>query len=127
MPKAPQPAAVRPRILLVEDDAALRRALTFSLRIEGYEVDAMDRGEALLDHALEGSAVIVIDQNLPDLTGLECLARLGDRGAAPPAILITAELPARLKAQADRLGATVVQKPILGDALITALRGIRTA
>jgi DNA-binding response OmpR family regulator len=119
----PDTAVYRPRILLVEDDAALLRALAFSLRIEGFDVTPLDRAEALLEQAFDRPVLIVTDQNLPGLTGLEAIATLRERGVTAPAVLISAEPPRGFgKERARELGVTVVEKPILGDRLIAVLR-----
>lgn len=125
MSNPPETAAPRPRILLVEDDAALLRALAFSLRTEGYEVEPMDRAEALLGLAFEGPSLIVTDQTLPGLSGLEAIVALRERGVTAPAVLISADPPRGLtEARADELGVTIVEKPILGDQLIAVLRAL---
>jgi FixJ family two-component response regulator len=110
---------------LVEDDAALLRALAFSLRIEGYEVEPMDRAEALLQQRFDVPVVIVTDQNLPGVTGVEAIVLLRERGVTAPAVLISAEPPRGLtEDRARELNVTVVEKPILGDRLIAVLRGL---
>ena len=111
----PQPP---PRVLLVDDDAALRTALAFSLDLEGFQVDALESGEALLlrDLPAEG-ACLVCDQNLPGITGLEAIRQLRARGVALPALLITSHPGPSVRAQAAAQGVEIVEKPLLGDHL----------
>lgn len=122
MSNASQTAERKPRILLVEDDAALLRALSFSLRIEGYDVEPMDRAETLLQQRFDGPVLIVTDQNLPELSGLEAVAILRERGVTAPAVLISAQARGLTAARAAELGVTLIEKPILGDRLIAVLR-----
>ena len=79
------------RILLVEDDAALVRGLAAILRGEGYSVDtAHDGPSALALVRDEPFAVILLDVNLPGLSGFEVLRTLRARGCHAPILLLTA-------------------------------------
>ncbi|WP_304166699.1 response regulator [Phenylobacterium aquaticum] len=112
-------APQRPQVVLVDDDVALRMALEFSLDLEGFDVTALDSGEALLRIAslpLTG-ACLVLDQNLPGMTGVETLRQLRARGVTLPALLITSHPPAGVREAAQASGARIVEKPLLGDAL----------
>lgn len=116
MPKSPP---VRPRVVLVDDDVALRMSLEFSLDLEGFEVLALESGEALLlvqSLPVEG-ACLVLDQNLPGVTGVETLRQLRARGVTLPALLITSHPPPSVREAAKAHGARIVEKPLLGDAL----------
>jgi two-component system response regulator TctD len=79
------------RILLVEDDAALVRGLVAILRSEGYSVDSAQDGERALALVRdEPFAVILLDVNLPGLSGFEVLRTLRARGCRAPILLLTA-------------------------------------
>ena len=79
------------RILLVEDDAALVRGLAAILRGDGYSVDtAHDGPSALALVRDEPFAVILLDVNLPGLSGFEVLRTLRARGCHAPILLLTA-------------------------------------
>jgi two-component system OmpR family response regulator len=79
------------RILLVEDDAALVRGLAAILRGEGYSVDtATDGTSALALVRDEPFAVILLDVNLPGISGFEVLRTLRARGCHAPVLLLTA-------------------------------------
>lgn len=115
----------RPLILLVEDDASVREALTFALKIEGYAVEVFEDAEALLGVAeLPAADCLVLDQQLPGLSGVEALAALRARSMTAPAILITTQPKAGVRIAAERLGARLLEKPLLGDVLPAALRDI---
>lgn len=79
------------RVLVIEDEGALREQLVKSLRQAGYAVDATDRGE---EGAYMGSEypvdVAVLDLGLPDIDGLEVLSRWRDAGFDFPVLVLTA-------------------------------------
>lgn len=119
---------VRTRVLLADDDPDLRRLLSLTLRRAGYDVIEAADGVELLDR-LEATiakrdyfGVIVADVNMPGLTGLDVLAALRCTSWTTPVILITAFGDPATKAEADDLGATVLDKPLDLDALRLAVR-----
>jgi two-component system OmpR family response regulator len=76
------------RILVVEDEAALSRAIRTALEEESYAVDTASDGESGLFSAEGGSYdAIVLDLMLPRLGGLEVLRKLRKKSAAPVLIL----------------------------------------
>lgn len=110
----PKPAT----IVLVDDDAALRTALTFMLELDGFIVKAFASGEELLAGPLpEPPACLVLDQNLSGITGADALCRLRARGVTTPAVLITSHPGPILRATAAAVDAVIVEKPLLNDAL----------
>ena len=119
-PAHPAPAAP-PTVVLVDDDVALLQALRFSLEIDGYQVATCETGEQLMQMTLPAEACLVIDFRLSGLSGLDVLDDLRRRGVALPAILITSYASPSLHARARRAQATVVEKPLLGDALFARI------
>jgi FixJ family two-component response regulator len=112
-----------PTIVLVDDDVALRTALAFTLELDGFAVQAHPSGEDLLAGALPSRpACMVLDLNLPGASGLDTLQQLRRRGVDLPALLITSHPRAQTRDRAEALGAGVVEKPLLGDALVLAIR-----
>lgn len=111
MPAFPPPS--RPRILLVEDDSAVRRSLQLLLQARGYEVRAHASGATMLeDPAWAQAACMVADYRLDGLDGLEVLSRLRAKGWDGPALLITAHPSAELADRAAESGfAQVIEKP----------------
>jgi two-component system, OmpR family, response regulator QseB len=79
------------RLLLVEDDAMLGRAVLTALKMEGYDVDWMSAGQSAL-HCLETEDydLVILDLGLPDVDGKNVLATLRKRGATTPVIILTA-------------------------------------
>ena len=79
------------RILLVEDDDALRDTLVQALRPAGYGIDSVADGRAA-DNALAAGAydLVVLDLGLPQLDGIEVLRRLRGRQDRTPVLVLTA-------------------------------------
>lgn len=112
-------------VLIVEDDGDVLNALRFALEIEGYDVQVFSTAAALAHAARDsGAACLIVDQGLPDETGLELIARLRQRDIATPAVLITTNLPSALQAQAAALAVPVVEKPLLSNALFATVRSL---
>lgn len=119
------------RVLLAEDDAALRRLLAEVLRQDGYEVvEARDGVELLaeIDATLvarwerSDAFVVVADVHMPGFSGLDVLAVLRCAHCATPVILITAFGDAETREEAHELGAVAVfDKPFNLDDLRAAL------
>lgn len=115
----------RPSILLVDDDPSVRSSITFALEVEGFEVAAFASAEALLA-AGSGArhACLVLDHRLPGIDGLALLAQLKDRGQYAPAIVITSNPSQQLRQRVREAGARLVEKPLLRDELVDAVREI---
>lgn len=94
------------RILLVEDDGALRETLTQALRQAGYGVDPVADGRAA-DSALAAGAydLLVLDLGLPQLDGIEVLRRLRSRQDRTPVLVLTARDGIEERVQGLKLGA----------------------
>jgi two-component system, OmpR family, response regulator PhoP len=79
------------RLLLVEDETALREQLRVALKTAGYTVDAASDGEEGLYLGLEFPMDIgVVDLGLPKLNGIEMIRRLREAGRAFPILVLTA-------------------------------------
>lgn len=117
------PVPERLRLLLVEDDAAVRRSLQLLFRARGFDVRAYATGAALLaDPVARDASCIIADYRLEGTDGIEVLSRLRDRGWSGPAVLITAFPSADLAERALAHGfSQVLEKPFrehaLGDAV----------
>src|SRR5262249_60414540 len=79
------------RILVAEDEAAIAEALSYALRGEGYDVDAVGDGADALTRARENPYdLLVLDLMLPGVPGLEVCRRLRDERAIP-VLMLTAK------------------------------------
>lgn len=112
-----------PILLVVDDDAAVRHSLKFSLEIEGFDVRLYpDAGALLKEPSLPSFGCLMIDYYLPDMSGLELLARLRGRGATLPAFLITGHPSIALRQRAKEAGVTTLEKPLFGNGLVETIR-----
>ena len=117
----PDPAP--PLVVVLDDDDGLRAALKFALELEGFRVEDFASGEDLAARGgLDGCSCLVIDELLPGITGLETLRRLRAQGVTAPAVLITSQPKPAVQRAAEAAGVTIVEKPLLGDALVRSIR-----
>jgi len=111
------------RVLLVDDDAPLRRALAINMRARGYEVELAASGESALDLVARFHPdVVVLDLGLPDLDGIEVLQ--GIRGWNPvPVVVLSARATSNEKVAALDAGADdYVTKPFEMNELLARVR-----
>lgn len=111
------------RVLVVDDELPLRRALAINLRARGYEVVLAEDGAGALRLAADAHPdVILLDLGLPDIDGLEVIA--GVRGwSAVPIIVLSARRVSDDKVGALDAGADdYVTKPFGMDELLARLR-----
>lgn len=112
------------RIYLVEDDEAVRDAVSLVLRTAGLDVRAFPTAEAFLDaHApTDEPEVLVVDVRLPKMSGLELQNRLARSGCDAPVILITGHGDIPMATQALKAGALdFIQKPINDTVLLASI------
>jgi len=120
--------ASRSLVVLAYSDPVVLRALTFSLEIEGYDVRICDSSTALLALKLpDRRACLVLDQHLSRHSGLEALSILRKRDVNLPAVLITGQSRPWVRNAATAAGASLVELPLLADALLDAVRGALSA
>jgi DNA-binding NtrC family response regulator len=112
------------RILLIEDDAAIRELLRVRLTQAGYELSAADcggKGFELLKTAVFD--VALIDIHLPDMTGIEILKEVKRYDPGIDALMMTGFPEVETAVQALRLGADdYLIKPIEWQSLLNSLR-----
>ena len=112
--------------MVINDDAALRDALRFALRLEGADVCLHEDGAgALADPRLKDAACLVLRNHLPGIEGLEVLRRVRKMGLSVPVILLASASTAALRARAATAGVwLVLEKPIMDGALVNAVSGL---
>src|SRR5512134_283616 len=101
-------------VLIVDDEAGVRSALSGVLRDEGYAVDAVESGEACLDRVARAPYdVIILDIWLPGMDGLATLARLRERRVDSPVVMISGHGNIESAVRAIKMGAfDFVEKPL---------------
>ena len=110
-------------IAVVDDDDAVRDSLRFLLEIAGYDVATYgSAAQFLRDAPMDKLVCLVLDQHMPDQTGLQLVARLRNDGVDLPVALITGSPSADLIRQARQLDvAKVLEKPLDDDVLLEFL------
>ena len=116
------------RVLVVDDDLAVRESLRRALRLEGYDVElAADGGEALqrLESNGDDPDLVVLDVLMPNVDGLEVCRRLRRTGRRVPVLMLTArdevvDRVAGLDAGAD----DYVVKPFALEELLARVRAL---
>jgi two-component system, LuxR family, response regulator FixJ len=116
-------ASSNPLIIVVDADAAVRNSLKFSLEIDGLAVETYAGADELLHSAdLRTCQCLVVDQDLPRMTGLELVASLRNEGVQVPIVLISGRVTPALTRRAMDVGIAVIEKPLLGNELIELIR-----
>ncbi|NCC41494.1 MAG: response regulator [Gammaproteobacteria bacterium] len=113
------------RLLLAEDEDAIRLPLVALLRDAGFSVEACIDGTAartLLEPSPEDYAAVILDHRLPGCQGLELLRQLRARGHHRlPVVILTGDDRAPLQTAIRQLHARLIVKPVLPEDLITVL------
>jgi two-component system response regulator MprA len=113
------------RVLIADDEAAVRDALARVLVHEGYEVESAARGDEALERALAGVDLVLLDVLMPEPDGLEVCGLLRGRGVETPILMLTArgetsDRVAGLDAGAD----DYLTKPFELDELLARIRAL---
>jgi FixJ family two-component response regulator len=111
------------RIAIVDDDAAVRKALMRLLKTSSYDVRTFGRAsEFIADLAHGVPACALIDLQMPDMTGLELQQYLVGAGVKIPTIVITAHDEPGSRRRCIAAGAAAyLLKPLRKAALIAAI------
>jgi two-component system response regulator FixJ len=123
MTEGPQATVKRPMIAVVDDDPAVCGSLKFALELEGFAVRTYHSGAELIHVGdFEGFDCFVVDQRMPGMTGMELVEVLRARRIMTPVILIISHPNAALSARAQKAAIPIVEKPLLGNALVERIR-----
>ncbi len=114
------------KLLLVEDNSQLNKALTTLLKRNSYIVDSAFDGEEALDFIQQYQYdVIVLDIMLPKIDGLEVLKRVRENKIATPILLLTAKSTIEDKVTGLDLGADdYLPKPFVTAELLARIRAL---
>lgn len=109
---------------LVDDDDSVRKATGNLIKSFGFTVEVFASGqEFLLFGNLRATSCLVLDVQMPGMSGLQVQSRLAAAGYCIPIIFITAHPDERTRAQALEAGAVAfLSKPFEDDALLTGIR-----
>ena len=121
-----RPDTERPgaRVLIVDDEDPIRALLRNLLGAEGFAVvEAPSAQAALKDFSSQRPDIIVTDNNMPGMTGMELAEALRQDGEDVPIVLFTAALTSEIADEAAALGVRVVAKTVPTE-LVDELRGL---
>ncbi len=114
------------RVLLVEDDGAVARSIELMLRSEGFNVYTTDLGEEGVDLGkLYDYDVIVLDLQLPDMSGFEVLRSLRTAKVRTPVLILSGNAIVEAKVKALGFGADdYMTKPFHKDELVARIQAV---
>src|SRR5262245_19094262 len=115
---------MKSRILVIDDEPAIRDTMRMILECDGHEVLAAPSGqEGLTTAGRESPDLVFLDVKMPGLDGLEVLSRLRGTNEALPVVIISAHGTAATALEAGRLGASrFIEKPLSKDYVLDAVR-----
>ena len=112
-----------PRILIVDDNAAIRELLRFVLEEEGYEViEAADGAEGLQRYQTAPTDLVITDLQMPGMDGLELLQAL--RRVVPAPVLMAISGDRDTLMQAMRFTPYTFAKPLRLEQVLAAVRNL---
>jgi two-component system cell cycle response regulator CtrA len=114
------------RVLLIEDDSAMARSIELMLRSEGLNVYTTDLGEEGIDLGkLYDYDIIVLDLQLPDMSGFEVLKALRVAKVQTPVLILSGNAIVEAKVKALGFGADdYMTKPFHKDELVARIHAI---
>ncbi len=112
------------RVLVIDDEPAIRRFLRVGLSAQGYIVSESEEGAKAIDTARrQGTDLILLDLGLPDIDGIEVIERIRALPSSVPIIVLTSRDDEAVKVEALDLGADdYVTKPFGIDELLARIR-----
>ncbi|AUX94476.1 response regulator [Mixta gaviniae] len=114
-----------PRIVIVDDERAVRSGLSNLLQSDGFETAAFESAEAFLNDetALADAALLILDVKLKGMSGFDLYKQVVLRPAPPPVIFVSGHGDENMLWYAINLGAvTFLRKPINVDTLLEIIR-----
>jgi two-component system, LuxR family, response regulator FixJ len=107
-------------VAVVDDDPAVLDSLKFMLEVAGHTVLTYGSAAAFLDDLTARPACLILDQHMPQMTGLQLATQLRTEGMGIPVLLITAQPSPAIIARAAQLGIEkVLEKPPAEDELLS--------
>ena len=113
-------------IAIVEDDASFRRAIARLLRVSGFEADTFASAEDFLNSALaESHACLILDLDLPGMSGFELADHLSAAAPPRPVIFISAQDQDSLQERASLIpNSAYLRKPFVGSVLLETMHAL---
>lgn len=113
-------------VYVIDDDDAARHSLKFLIECAGYSVHEHDSAlsflESLTNTGLPEPGCIVTDVRMPQMTGVELIEKLKQRGVCEPVIVITGHADVPMAIQAMKAGVSdFIEKPFADDTILSAI------
>jgi FixJ family two-component response regulator len=111
-------------IYIIEDDTSIIRGFELFLKSAGMEFRSFESAIDFLDQCRPGELdILVLDMNLPGMTGCELLKKLGEEDLHIPVIVVTAFDDAQNRETCREYGVKAyLRKPVDGEALIDIIK-----
>jgi len=121
---SPSSADSKVTVFIVDDDASVRDALSLLLRIEGLAPRAFADALTLLDAVREHEpACIILDVNLPGMTGIQVLRELASIRSLPPVVMMSGQSDIPTAVMAMKFGAIdFITKPFAASTMVNRVR-----
>jgi len=115
---------VEPTIYVVDDDTAVRESVVAILESAGLFTEDYDSSEAFLESMRPNiRGCVVLDLRMPKFSGLEVMARLNERQATLPIVVVTGHADVTMAVRAMKAGAVdFIEKPIDSEILLNSVR-----
>jgi two-component system, NtrC family, nitrogen regulation response regulator NtrX len=115
---------MKPRVLIVDDEEAIRSSLRMIFEYEGYEVLLAANGAAALKIAeKESPDLVFLDIKMPQMDGLEALKRMSAGEGSPPVVILSGHGNVKTAVEATKLGAfDFIEKPPESERILLVAR-----
>lgn len=111
------------RIYIVDDDAAVRDALSVVFMLEGFYVRSFETGDEFLAAAIADPACVILDVHMPGRSGIDVLGSLNGQNYPAPVFIISGQGDIPMAVRAIKEGAfDFIEKPFDADTVVTRVR-----
>jgi DNA-binding NtrC family response regulator len=115
-------SAMKPKVLLVDDELSIRESLARALQSEGYDVVAVSTGQEALSYLCETDvSLVLLDISLPGINGWDTFEQMMALSPFLPVIIITAR-PNQQPVAARAGAAAILEKPLALPSLLELMR-----
>jgi two-component system, OmpR family, KDP operon response regulator KdpE len=116
-------AAASAKVLVIDDERAIRKLLRMGLTTQGYEILEATDGKTALELLAQKPELVILDLGLPDMKGLDLLKTIRTRNESVPIVVLSSRGDEAGKVEALDIGADdYVTKPFGMDELLARLR-----
>jgi two-component system nitrogen regulation response regulator NtrX len=117
---------MKARILVVDDEAEIRRSVRMILEYEGHDVQEASSGpEALALVQREPPDLVFLDIKMPGMDGLEVLQKMREMNEALPIVIISGHATVSTAVEATKLGAfDFIEKPLSSERVLVTIRNV---